>query len=185
MANPFHLASAYAALSIPFGSGTPKPVSLDFGVHPAVAVNTQRYNLPMSGMATPIGYFYDSNNFDRQAHREEMMHIDQWEALGPTFLPAYLATVGEPFEPYRTRGSDIGVRLLPSGELDPETHDLDRMWMPPPEMERQFPQFRVTFNRDGETPHRAEFLPGYRDGFEAIMKMLRDIEEATQRVRQR
>jgi hypothetical protein len=52
--------------------------------------------------------------------RHEMGHQAQWGALGPTLVPIYLVTRGEPFEDY------LGN---------------DQMWIPPREM-LQCPMFR-------------------------------------------
>ena len=76
--------------------------------------------------------------------RHELDHTAQQRALGPAFWPLY-ATHPDTFEPYKTATG--------------EWQGLDRMWMPPPEMEENYPIFR--FQWGGGEPSAFHFMPGY------------------------
>jgi hypothetical protein len=179
MSNPLSLASAWAALSIPFGPGAPQPITFDASIHPRLKIDST--NLPFAGIATPFGYAYDPKHFDRApwVHQEELDHIKQWEALGPLFPLALGMTVGgDPFEPYdprsvRTGGGFGSSSYTPDGSMY-SAKALDDMWMPTREQERQFPQFRLTIPRDG-TAARADFMPGYREGIGEILRLVSDL----------
>lgn len=96
-----------------------------------------------------MGYWYSTISSPENVHLEEQNHITQIEALGPLLLLAYV--MGPEFiEPY-----DRNLRYNFTVYRCMVPHC---MWSPPKEIERQFPQFRVTF---GEEATRLEFLPGY------------------------
>ena len=166
--NPINLAGLALSLSIPFGEGAPKPVTADFNIYGRQAMS-QYASSPffpgtvVGGTATPFGYRHVGD--DPLLHREEMKHIEQMEALGILpFLLSYAATSGEPFEPYRARARDFDK-------------NFDRMWMPPDEMRGQYPQFRATFPRDGESSPSLEFMPGQREQVQAVWELLKIIDE--------
>ena len=153
------IAYAHVSLSIRFGDGNPASFEVSGSIYPSLATDT--FCIPgarcATGMATPLGYVYDPNVFDHKPeyHGEEIHHIKQWEALGPGFLIAYLMTGGEPFEPYPTRG------VIPAAASTSERWDFGRMWVPEPEMEGTFPQFRIAWG-GGDKPS-TRIYPGYTD----------------------
>jgi hypothetical protein len=138
------VALVYLVFSIPFGPG---PVVADWGVYPSLGINT--WGMFSTGGSTPIGYWYNEPNASPIIHMEELSHINQIEALGPLFPIAYLI---QPrfFEPYN--------RDILAGSAELRCIVPHCMWSPPKEIERQFPQFRVTFNDEGV---KWDFLPGY------------------------
>jgi hypothetical protein len=147
------LAAWYLVLSVPFGPGLPGPILLEAGAVVRVEAPILTWTAwRMSGLATPFGYLADPRASARWTELEELLHVAQWEALGPALPLAYLLTAGEPFEPY---GRGDAARMLPGGRVWRPSHDLARMWAPDA---RRFPQWRVTI-RDGV---RVEFMPGWR-----------------------
>jgi hypothetical protein len=87
--------------------------------------------------------------------RHELAHVDQQEALGPAFWPAYLLMAGREFEPYTPSDFSLSPRaesmLITPG-------DTERMWQPSDEQRGAFPLFR--FAKEGNTTSAA-FMPGY------------------------
>lgn len=68
--------------------------------------------------------------------REELIHAEQWSALGPWYPVAYVFTLGEPFEPYSPRTFwRTGQHIAP---------DFQRMWRPGPELVRRCPLIRLS-----------------------------------------
>lgn len=121
-------------------------------------------SLPMDAIATtlPGAVFYVDEpwlrgteyHLESNPHllRHELTHVDQQTALGPAFWLAYAATAGRAFEPY-----DPLARWLPSSTGN-HRHDFSDAWTPPPEMEGNYPLFRIA--REGDE-HRLQLLPGY------------------------
>ncbi len=155
------IAYAHVSLSIQFGDGNAPTYTLDGAIYPRVEFQSQCMGQRCaSGMATPLGYWYDPYDFSVNpvAHTEEIMHIRQWEALGPGFLLAYFGTFGEPFEPYPTRNLVAFAASQPRSEW----YDLDRMWMPSADMEKTYPQLRVSWGGQAPEPN-VTFFPGYTE----------------------
>jgi len=138
------IALIYLTLAVPLGSGD---LVADFGVQLSLGVPI--YGTFSTGGSTPVGYWYNEPNASSAIHMEELSHINQWEALGPLFPIAYLI---QPrfFEPYD--------RDILTGSTELRCIVPHCMWSPPKEIERQFPQFRITFNDEGV---KWDFLPGY------------------------
>lgn len=128
------IAALWLILSIPIGGGS---VTLDFSVHGALPIPNAR------AFSTPIGYVYNPEWPEQELviHREELLHIAQWEALGPFFLPAYILAP-QSFEPYT-----VGQEDWKDG------YDYSRMWKAD---EKRYPQVRITFGEG------IEFFPGWR-----------------------
>jgi hypothetical protein len=149
----------YLALTLPLGPGA-APTVIDFGVHLRVIAH-----VPGAGaFATPFGYVVRDTYPDKDAiHAEELLHVAQWEALGPAFPLAYALTLGEPFEPYNVRldGYNRTFRFTPRGIPTlwpfPPYYDMARMWQPD---ERRSPQWRLTLPPDG--PADLRFMPAWR-----------------------
>jgi hypothetical protein len=149
----------YLALTLPMGPG-PAPTVLDFGAHVRVIA-------PFPGpsaLATPFGYIVsDTYSAVDLIEAEELLHVYQWEALGPAFPLAYALTWGEAFEPYNTRldGPHSSWRITPRGIPIlwpyPPLYDTARMWQPD---ERRSPQWRLTIPVDG--PVELSFMPAWR-----------------------
>lgn len=154
------IAAIYVALVIPFGLGPSQPVTLDFGIHSRIGLDL----VHSGGVATPLGYLFDLHSAARNPslHAEELLHIEQWEALGPAFAVAYLLTGGDPFEPY----NPLRWQAFPAAERrgGREPSALAYMWQPDV---RRSPQWRLTFAGEGM---RVEFLPAFGELFEAARR---------------
>jgi hypothetical protein len=151
------LAAFVMSFVIPLGPGSAAPVTLDLGVYWRVGLDLSRVGV--GGLASPFGYVYDvySARMNPTLHAEELLHIRQWEALGPAFPLAYALTGGDPFEPYAL----TGWQTVPAAQRRGGSYagTLERMWQPDA---RRSPQVRVAFGR-GETslsvlPMFGEFL---------------------------
>jgi hypothetical protein len=149
------LALLYIAMTIPFGPGPQGVATADVGIYFRVGADLQ--SLALGGFATPFGYFYDryTATKNRALHAEEILHIRQWEALGPAFPLAYAVTGGDPFEPY----NPVSWQIAPSAERPPGRREvaLERMWQPDA---RRSPQWRIEMS--GGEP-RVRFMPLYGD----------------------
>lgn len=159
------VAYAHVTLTITFDAGELDSIELAGGIYPRARIDSFCIGGACKmGVATPFGYGYHAPYFEEHPyfHAEEIAHIRQWEALGPAFLLAYAVTGGEPFEPYPTRDS-----VIASAREDVPYWDMDRMWRPPPELERAYPQLRVRWSRSGET--KLTFLPGYAELLQAAL----------------
>lgn len=155
------MAYAHVSLTIKFGDGNGPSYSLEGSVFPRVALAKRCIGrLCAAGMATPFGYWYDPDHFatDPTYHQEELAHIRQWEALGPFFPLAYIATLGEPFEPYPTRN----LIAISATQEHHEWFNLNQMWQPPADMQRAFPQLRITWGGQDTRP-QATILTGYNE----------------------
>jgi hypothetical protein len=139
------IAAAYLALVIPLGPG---PTTLDAGIIWSLETHL---SVGVGAFATPIGYVMDPrySAFDVLLREEELLHVWQWEALGPAFALAYALTWGEPFEPYWTRGQ----RFHNGKHID---YDMSRMWRADA---RRFPQVRISFG--GGEPMSVRVMPGW------------------------
>jgi hypothetical protein len=149
------LALVYIAMMIPFGPGAPRIATADVGIFFRVGADLQPFAL--GGLATPFGYIYDryTATKNRALHAEEILHIRQWEALGPAFPLAYLVSGGDPFEPY----TPVSWQVAPSAERQRGrgVSALERMWQPDA---RRSPQWRIDLT--GGEP-RVRFMPLYAD----------------------
>lgn len=156
------IAYAHVSLSIKFGDGNAPSYELAGSIFPRVELPTQCFfgQRCASGMATPFGYWYDPHHFatNDAYHKEEIDHIRQWEALGPAFIVAYFATMGEPFEPYPVRDFVAIASTTPHHEW----YRPENMWEPPADMQRAFPQFRIAWGGQQEKP-TTTFMAGYAD----------------------
>ncbi len=153
------IAYVHVALDIRFGDAGPTTFELSGSIYPKIeipGVLCPSTDCP-AGFSTPFGYVYSSTYFDRNPHyhTEEILHLRQWEALGPAYLAAYVLTQGEPFEPYDSRSP-----FPASAAKDGDWWRLDKMWVPPPDMEHTFTHLRVRWG-DGEP--QIGFLSGYTD----------------------
>lgn len=163
------IAYAHISLAISLEGGEAVGYALEGSIYPRAQIEWFCVAADCkAGIATPLGYGYQVDVFEKRPgfHVEEIMHLRQWEALGPAFLLAYAATGGEPFEPYTTRES-----VIASASSDVPYWDLARMWRPPPELSKRFPQFRAEWARDGVTTFK--FLPGYAELLQATLKYAR------------
>ena len=140
------LHSIVVTLSIVFG-GPETTVTLD--VNPTFVVNSpvsEWFPRPsesawFAAVTVPHLIVIDSSMSagDRERLlREELVHAQQWTALGPWFPVAYGLTLGEPFEPYSPR-----VFWRTGRHSDP---DLNRMWKPTPTLAQRCPLLRINNN---------------------------------------
>lgn len=147
-----NLAGFWFLLTIPFGPGEPVPATLEGSIYFSVFTDTR-------AIATPFGYTYDRYfKLLPMFHQEELIHIEQMEALGPLFPTLYLID-SEIFEPYHKEPLPHRHRTFRSWAMDLEHYDINRMWRAPPELHRKFPQFRYTFGEG------FQLLPGWLDMF--------------------
>ena len=124
------VAYAHLALDIRFGDAGPPTFEVSGSLYPMIEIPgalCPGTECP-AGFSTPFGYVYSSAHFDRNPHyhTEEILHLRQWEALGPAYLAAYVLTQGEPFEPYDSRSP-----FPASAAKDGDWWRLDKMWVPP------------------------------------------------------
>jgi len=162
------VAYAHLALDIRFGDAGPPTFEVSGSLYPKIEIPgalCPGTECP-AGFATPFGYVYSSVHFGRNPHyhTEEILHLRQWEALGPAYLAAYVLTQGEPFEPYDSRSP-----FPASAAKDGDWWRLDKMWVPPPDMEHSFTHFRV---RWGGGEPRVEVMPGYVDVVGEVVDLL-------------
>lgn len=151
-----HLAGFWLALIIPLNGPAMGPVTVEGSVYFAAYYNGR-------GFATPFGYFY-SEYFERfpLIHTEELIHIEQMEALGPIF-PLIYSIDPDFFEPYFKNPPPESYGLSWSEYIsDLRFYNLDRMWMPDERLSRKFPQFRYTPG-EGFT-----VMPGWVDLFKEL-----------------
>lgn len=98
-----------------------------------------------------------------ETHMHELMHVEQQQALGPAFWAAYALTGGQSFEPIyeSTQWSATPQSTAWGGEQMQHRRDADysTMWMPPGEMQGNYPLFRIGRERGEGT--RLQFMPGY------------------------
>lgn len=162
------VAYAHVALDIRFGDAGPATFQLSGSIYPSIEIPgglCADSNCP-AGFATPFGYVYSAAHFtlNPHYHTEEILHLRQWEALGPAYLAAYVLTQGEPFEPYDSRSP-----FPASNAREGDWWRLDKMWIPPPDMEHTFTHFRVNW---GGGEQSVEVLPGYVDVFSQVVDLL-------------
>lgn len=136
----------------------------EFNASPTFAIEAPIGNLGMTATALPGMVLYDPRKGDPTQNdhlaAHELAHGEQQRALGPAYWAAYLASAGQPFEPYNLWGYGMGVPAEQAGVNDSRdmSQDLTKMWMPPPDMPEEFPIFQLA-RKDGTT--NFSFMPGY------------------------
>ena len=152
------------SLSLPM-EGAEFTGDYSFDVTPTFGVPMAN-GLPWGASATtlPGMVLYDDREYLRgtrhhlpsspELQQHELGHVDQQSALGPAFWLGYALSGGQAFEPYNPLRAFLG----PPSSYQERSNDMSRTWMPPPDMPRDFPIFRL--KREDDTTS-IQFMPGY------------------------
>lgn len=142
------LLSIYVSLTITFGP----PITATLDVNPTFIVEAPVERV-LGGLGTRVhavtlphlilidpyvntDYSYDER---RLLINEEIIHSQQWSALGPWFPVSYAATLGRAFEPYDPLNME-GYSIV-------RDQDPSRMWIPSPELVQRCPLLRIGSER--------------------------------------
>lgn len=177
-----HIGYAQISLTIRYGAGQPTSYELDLDFYPAIQIQ-DCIRTPAGcagGLSTPLFYLYtpDTARSNDLVHIEEVMHYQQFRALGLAFHVAYAATLGEPFEPYPIRRPDVlaASMYLDCGSLNLKVFSLDRMWMPDADQRPAAPLLRLTGTSRDDA--QLSFFPGFT---QPLAQIGQELLNATQR----
>lgn len=177
-----HLAYASVSLTVRFGGDQPTRYELDLDFHPAIRMQEciEMSSHCSDGLSTPLFFLYRPQSVAANPllHMEEVMHYQQFRALGLAFPLAYAVTLGEPFEPYPIRRPDVLAASLyhDSRGLNLDVYSLERMWMPDASQRPVAPMLRLTGSSREDA--QLSFFPGFT---QPLAQIGQELLRATQR----